>query len=156
MRPAHLLAAAVAAAFATQTSAQTPKVVMEEMTVPSELGIEIYVRNKRPADERIPTRAYGRVRARRRLSSPHFVRSQARRHVVDGRAATTSLSSTFAATAPPPVRKRWTRRPRPTHRWCAARRRHHECPVRRFREGPVQMKRREIIMLIRVILFIGC
>jgi len=33
------------------------------MTVPSELGIEIYVRNKRPADERIPTRAYGPVRA---------------------------------------------------------------------------------------------
>jgi pimeloyl-ACP methyl ester carboxylesterase len=50
MRPVHLLAAAVAAAFATQTSAQAPKVVMEEMTVPSEPGIEIYVRNKRPAD----------------------------------------------------------------------------------------------------------
>ena len=50
MRPAHLLAAAVAAAFATQTSAQAPKVVMEEMTVPSEPAIEIYVRNKRPAD----------------------------------------------------------------------------------------------------------
>jgi hypothetical protein len=28
--------------------------------------------------------------------------------------------------------------------------------VRRFREGPVQMKRREFITLIRVILFIGC
>jgi translation elongation factor EF-G len=50
MRPAHLFAAAVAEAFATQTSAQAPKVVMEEMTVPSEPGIEIYVRNKRPAD----------------------------------------------------------------------------------------------------------
>src|SRR6516165_11848889 len=50
MRPAHLLAAAVAAAFATQTSAQAPRVVMEEMTVPSEPSIEIYVRNKRPAD----------------------------------------------------------------------------------------------------------
>jgi len=50
MRPAHLLAAAVAAAFATQTSAQAPKVVMEEMTGPSEPAIEIYVRNKRPAD----------------------------------------------------------------------------------------------------------
>lgn len=45
MRPAHFLFAAVAAA-----SAQAPKVVMEEMTVPSEPGIEIYVRNKRPAD----------------------------------------------------------------------------------------------------------
>jgi hypothetical protein len=50
MRPAHFLFAAVAAAFAMQTSAQAPKVVMEEMTVPSEPGIEIYVRNKRPAD----------------------------------------------------------------------------------------------------------
>jgi len=50
MRPADLLAAAVAAAFATQACAQAPKLVMEEMTVPSEPGIEIYVRNKRPAD----------------------------------------------------------------------------------------------------------
>jgi pimeloyl-ACP methyl ester carboxylesterase len=51
MRPAPLLAAAaVAAAFATQASAQSPKLAVEEMTVPSEPGIEIYVRNKRPAD----------------------------------------------------------------------------------------------------------
>jgi pimeloyl-ACP methyl ester carboxylesterase len=51
MRPPHLLAAAaVAAAFATQASAQSPKLAMEEMTVASEPGIEIYVRNKRPAD----------------------------------------------------------------------------------------------------------
>jgi pimeloyl-ACP methyl ester carboxylesterase len=55
MRSAHLLAAAIAAAFATQVGAthvlaQSPKVVMEEMMVPSEAGIEIYVRNKRPAD----------------------------------------------------------------------------------------------------------
>ena len=50
MRPAPLLAAAVAAAFATQASAQSPKLAMEEMTVASEPGIEIYVRNKRPAD----------------------------------------------------------------------------------------------------------
>jgi len=32
MRPAHLLAAAVAAAFATQTSAQAPKVVVPRIT----------------------------------------------------------------------------------------------------------------------------
>lgn len=55
MKSVHLLAAAVAAAFATQVGAtrvlaQSPKVVMEEMMVPSEAGIEIYVRNKRPAD----------------------------------------------------------------------------------------------------------
>ncbi|MGZ3292677.1 MAG: alpha/beta hydrolase [Xanthobacteraceae bacterium] len=55
MRSVHLLAAAIAAAFATQVGtthvlAQSPKVVMEEMMVPSEAGIEIYVRNKRPAD----------------------------------------------------------------------------------------------------------
>jgi pimeloyl-ACP methyl ester carboxylesterase len=51
MRPPHLLAAAaVAAAFATQASAQSPKLAVEEMTVASEPGIEIYVRNKRPAD----------------------------------------------------------------------------------------------------------
>ena len=31
-------------------SAQSPKIVMEEMMVPSEPGIDIYVRNKRPAD----------------------------------------------------------------------------------------------------------
>jgi pimeloyl-ACP methyl ester carboxylesterase len=55
MRSVHLLAAAVAATFAmqfgaTHVLAQSPKVVMEEMMVPSEAGIEIYVRNKRPAD----------------------------------------------------------------------------------------------------------
>ncbi len=50
MKPAYVLAAAVALAFATQASAQSPQVVMEEMMVPSEPGIEIYVRNKRPAD----------------------------------------------------------------------------------------------------------
>jgi len=50
MRSAYLLAAAFTAAFATQAWTQSPKVVMEEMMVPSEAGIEIYVRNKRPAD----------------------------------------------------------------------------------------------------------
>ena len=55
MRPVYLLTAVIAAAFAMQAGApqalaQTPKVVMEEMMVPSEPGIEIYVRNKRPAD----------------------------------------------------------------------------------------------------------
>src|SRR4029077_14275422 len=44
------LAAAAAATFAAQASAQAPKIVVEEMMVPSEPGIEIYVRNKRPAD----------------------------------------------------------------------------------------------------------
>src|SRR6266403_5860523 len=48
---ARLILATVAAFAATQVQAQTPKVVMEEMMVPSvDSGIEIYVRNKRPAD----------------------------------------------------------------------------------------------------------
>ena len=50
MRSAYLLAAAFTAAFATQAWTQSPKVVMEEMMVPSGPGIEIYVRNKRPVD----------------------------------------------------------------------------------------------------------
>jgi pimeloyl-ACP methyl ester carboxylesterase len=50
MKSVCLLAATVAALFAMPASAQSPKIVMEEMMVPSEPGIEIYVRNKRPAD----------------------------------------------------------------------------------------------------------
>ena len=50
MRSISWLAAAAAATFAAQASAQAPKIVVEEMMVPSEPGIEIYVRNKRPAD----------------------------------------------------------------------------------------------------------
>src|SRR5712675_2849109 len=47
---ARLILATVAAIAATQVQAQTPKVVMEEMMVPAgDSGIEIYVRNKRPA-----------------------------------------------------------------------------------------------------------
>jgi len=46
----HLLAAAVATALAAPAFAQSPRLVMEEMMVPSEAGIEIYVRNKRPSD----------------------------------------------------------------------------------------------------------
>jgi hypothetical protein len=48
---AKLILAAVATIAATQVQAQTPRIVMEEMMVPSvDSGIEIYVRNKRPAD----------------------------------------------------------------------------------------------------------
>jgi pimeloyl-ACP methyl ester carboxylesterase len=50
MKSSYWLAAIVAAAFATQAAAQAPRIVMEEMMVPSEPGIEVYVRNKRPAD----------------------------------------------------------------------------------------------------------
>ena len=50
MRSTVLLAAAMAAAFAVPASAQSPKLIMEEMMVPSDPGIEIFVRNKRPAD----------------------------------------------------------------------------------------------------------
>jgi pimeloyl-ACP methyl ester carboxylesterase len=50
MRTAYLLAAAVTAGLGVQASAQVPRMTMDEMMVPSEPGIEIYVRNKRPAD----------------------------------------------------------------------------------------------------------
>jgi pimeloyl-ACP methyl ester carboxylesterase len=46
-----VLMVAAAASFATAAFAQSPSIVMEEMMVPaSDPGIEIYVRNKRPAD----------------------------------------------------------------------------------------------------------
>jgi pimeloyl-ACP methyl ester carboxylesterase len=50
MGSAYLLAAAIATVLATPVSAQSPRIVMEEMRVPSEPGVEIYVRDKRPAD----------------------------------------------------------------------------------------------------------
>ena len=46
-----IIVAALATAMTTGTLAQAPEIVMEEMMVPSsDPGIEIYVRNKRPAD----------------------------------------------------------------------------------------------------------
>jgi hypothetical protein len=51
MRLSSALLAAIAMIFAPAALAQTPKITMEEMMVPSgDAGIEIYVRNKRPAD----------------------------------------------------------------------------------------------------------
>src|SRR6201989_3459346 len=51
MRLSSMLFAAMTAIVAPGALAQTPKIVMEEMMVPSgDPGIEIYVRNKRPAD----------------------------------------------------------------------------------------------------------
>jgi pimeloyl-ACP methyl ester carboxylesterase len=51
MKSTLMIAIAAAATFATTAFAQAPKIVMEEMMVPaSDPGIEIYVRNKRPAD----------------------------------------------------------------------------------------------------------
>jgi len=47
---AKLILASVATLAASQVQAQTPRIVMEEMMVPSDPGIEIYVRNKRLAD----------------------------------------------------------------------------------------------------------
>jgi pimeloyl-ACP methyl ester carboxylesterase len=44
------LAVAAMSAASTAALAQAPRVVMEEMMVPSDPGIEVYVRNKRPAD----------------------------------------------------------------------------------------------------------
>ena len=147
MRPAHLLAAAVAAAFATQTSAQAPKVVIEEMTVPSELGIEIYVPSARPMSAFRPERTVLFVHGAAYPAHTSFDLKLDGMSWMDGRLRRLSPRPS-RLTAAPAVRKRWTRRPRPTRRWCGARRRHHECPVRRFREGPVQMKRREFITLL--------
>jgi pimeloyl-ACP methyl ester carboxylesterase len=51
MKPKILAAAAFAIMVATAASAQSPRIVMEEVMVKSpDPGIEIYVRNKRPAD----------------------------------------------------------------------------------------------------------
>ena len=51
MRVSSALLAAIAMIIAPAALAQTPKITMEEMMVPSgDAGIEIYVRNKRPAD----------------------------------------------------------------------------------------------------------
>src|SRR5450759_497792 len=51
MRFASVTIAAVAAVLSTSALAQAPRIVMEEMMVPSsDPGIEIYVRNKRPVD----------------------------------------------------------------------------------------------------------
>jgi len=51
MKTALIIAIAAAASFATAAFAQAPKIVMEEIMVPAaDPGIEIYVRNKRPAD----------------------------------------------------------------------------------------------------------
>jgi pimeloyl-ACP methyl ester carboxylesterase len=51
MKPKSLAAAAVALTVATAASAQSPRIIVEEMMVKSgDPGIEIYVRNKRPAD----------------------------------------------------------------------------------------------------------
>jgi pimeloyl-ACP methyl ester carboxylesterase len=44
------LMAAVAVAWTSAAAAQTPNIAMEEFMVPSDPGIQIYVRNKRPAD----------------------------------------------------------------------------------------------------------
>jgi pimeloyl-ACP methyl ester carboxylesterase len=45
----YLLAAAMATVLAVPASAQSPKLITEDMMVPSDPGIDIYVRNKRPA-----------------------------------------------------------------------------------------------------------
>ncbi len=51
MKTVSMMLAASLLAFASGAQAQTPKIVMEEMMVPSQdAGIQIYVRNKRPAD----------------------------------------------------------------------------------------------------------
>ena len=51
MRSILALAAMIAFTISLPAAAQSPKLVMDEMMVPSEPGIEIYVRNKHPADK---------------------------------------------------------------------------------------------------------
>src|SRR5919197_5647085 len=50
MKLTSMIIVTVAAMLATGTFAQSPRLVGEEILVTSEPGIEIYVRNKRPAD----------------------------------------------------------------------------------------------------------
>src|SRR4026207_462682 len=51
MRVSAVLLVAISSMFASAALAQAPKLAVEEMMVPSsDPGIEIYVRNKRPAD----------------------------------------------------------------------------------------------------------
>src|SRR5215813_13362543 len=50
MKATSMMIGAVALTMTTGALAQSPQLVTEEMMVPSEPGIEIYVRNKRPAD----------------------------------------------------------------------------------------------------------
>src|SRR5258708_37712016 len=51
MRVSSALLVAIAMIIAPAALAQTPKITMEEMMVPSgDTGIDIYVRNKRPTD----------------------------------------------------------------------------------------------------------
>src|SRR5215813_13868975 len=49
MKATSMMIAAVALLVATGARAQTPQIATEEMMVPSDPGIEIFVRNKRPA-----------------------------------------------------------------------------------------------------------
>ena len=68
--------------FVTAAIAQT-RLVTEEMMVKSpDPGIEIYVRNKRPADMGTFRPEHGTLRARRNLSRQHGLRPPARRNVV--------------------------------------------------------------------------
>ena len=50
MRSTSMMIGAVALTMASGALAQSPQIVTEEMMVPSDPGIELYVRNKRPAD----------------------------------------------------------------------------------------------------------
>jgi pimeloyl-ACP methyl ester carboxylesterase len=52
MRSTSMMIGVVALTMATGAWAQSPQIVTEEMMVPADPGIEIYVRNKRPADMR--------------------------------------------------------------------------------------------------------
>ncbi len=126
MRSTSMMIGAVALTMATGAWAQSPQVVTEEMMVPSDPGIEIYVRNKRPADmtafrpERTLLYVHGAT-----YPAIDGVRPQARRPVMDG----LHRGARLRRLPPRPARlrqvdaaaRRWRRMPRPIRRSCAAR-----------------------------------
>ena len=109
----NLLAAAVSGGIATAAFAQSPRLVMEEMMVNSEPGIEIFVRNKRPADMTAfrPERTCVYVHGATYPASPRSTSSSMASPgwSTSRRAATTSICSTCAATANRRGRRKWRR-----------------------------------------------
>jgi hypothetical protein len=110
--------ALIAAIALTSTAAAQAQLVTEEMMVKSpDPGIEIFVRNKRPA-------AMTAFRPERTVLFVHGATYPAHAafdlRLGGRRAATTSISSTSAATASRRGRRKWPSRPRTTRRSCAA------------------------------------
>ena len=97
------LVAAVIAAFASQAFGQAPNIAVDEFMVQSEPGIEVYVRNKRPADMTAfrPERTVLFVHGSTYPASTSWISSLAihRGWTTSRRAVTTCICSTCAAMA---------------------------------------------------------